>query len=52
MKYAFMESDLVVEFPLAVICRVLRVTHSGYHAWLTRPASAINIGVDPFQRPV
>ena len=40
MKYAFIESDLVEQFPLPVICRVLRVTQAGYHAWAKRPASA------------
>ena len=38
MKYAFIESDLVGEFPLPVICRVLSVTQAGYHAWVKRPA--------------
>ena len=32
VKYAFIESDLVVEFPLPVMCRVLRVTQASYHA--------------------
>ena len=46
MKYAFIESDLVGEFPLAVICRVLSVTQAGYHAWLKRPASAMAVARD------
>ena len=46
MKYAFIESDLVGEFPLPVICRVLRVTQAGYHAWLKRPASAMSVARD------
>ena len=46
MKYAFIESDLVVEFPLQVIWRVLRVTQAGYHAWLKRPASAMLVARD------
>jgi len=46
VKYAFIESDLVGEFPLAVICRVLSVTQAGYHAWLKRPASAMNVARD------
>jgi putative transposase len=39
VKYAFIESDLVEQFPLPVICRVLRVSQAGYHAWVKRPAS-------------
>ena len=46
MKYAFIESDLVGEFPLPVICRVLRVTQAGYHAWLKRPASTMSVARD------
>ena len=46
MKYAFIESDLVGEFPLPVICRVLRVTQAGYHAWVKRPASAMALRRD------
>src|SRR6187551_3103772 len=26
-------------FPVAALCRVLRVSHSGYYAWAKRPAS-------------
>ena len=43
MKYAFIESDLMAEFPLPTICRVLRVTQAGYHAWVKRPASVSEI---------
>ena len=46
MKYAFIESDLVAKFPLSVICRVLRVTQAGYHAWLKPPASAMLVARD------
>ena len=46
MKYAFIEHDLVGDFPLAVICRVLSVTQAGYHAWLKRPASAMKVARD------
>jgi transposase InsO family protein len=28
------------EFPLSLLCRVLEVSRSGYHAWRTRPPSA------------
>ena len=34
-----MKAELVLLFPIAVICRVLAVTQAGYHAWLKRPAS-------------
>lgn len=27
-------------FPVAALCRVLKVSHSGYYAWLNRPVSA------------
>lgn len=27
-------------FPVAALCRVLKVSHSGYYAWLNRPPSA------------
>ena len=46
MKYALIESDLAGEFLLPVICRVLRVTQAGYHAWLKRPVSAMNTARD------
>ncbi|MBC7710409.1 MAG: transposase, partial [Rhizobacter sp.] len=46
MKYAFIKSDLVGEFPLPVICRVLRVTQAGYHASLERPASLMAVKRD------
>jgi len=39
VRYAFIESDLASEFPLPIICRVLRVTQPGYHAWVKRPPS-------------
>jgi len=31
--------QLQSDYPLAVLCRVLDVSISGYHAWLTRPPS-------------
>lgn len=31
--------DLRLDYPLAVLCRVLGVSTSGYHAWLTREPS-------------
>ena len=45
MKYVFIDSDLVGG-ALPVICRVLRVTQAGYHAWLKRPASAMSVARD------
>ena len=27
------------EFPIAAMCRVLRLSRSGYYAWLKRPSS-------------
>ncbi len=34
-----MIKELRSDYPLAVLCRVLDVSISGYHAWLTRPPS-------------
>ncbi len=34
-----MIQELRSDYPLAVLCRVLDVSPSGYHAWLTRPPS-------------
>jgi putative transposase len=39
MKFAFIAEDEVA-FPVAVLCRVLEVSPSGYYAWAGRPASA------------
>ena len=39
MKFAFIEEDLR-EFPVDVSCDVLKVSRSGYYAWLRRPPSA------------
>ncbi len=38
MKFAFVAAQLVA-FPVAVICRVLHVSTSGYYAWTERGAS-------------
>lgn len=32
--------DHQATFPVAALCRVLKVSHSGYYAWLNRPQSA------------
>ena len=39
MKFAFIREHLT-GFPVEVCCKVLRVSRSGYYAWITRPASA------------
>ena len=39
MKYGFVER-LQEQFAVAALCRVLRVSRSGYYAWQTRPESA------------
>lgn len=38
MKYAFI-SEKKVAFPVAVLCRVLAVSTSGYYASIVRPVS-------------
>ena len=38
MKYAFMLTELMA-YPLSVVCWVLSVTQSGFHAWRKRPPS-------------
>ena len=39
MKYAFILAELMA-YPLSVVCRVLGVTQSGFHAWRIRTPSA------------
>jgi len=39
VKFAFIVEEKVA-FPIAVLCRVLAVSMSGYYAWSKRPASA------------
>ncbi|NJS37499.1 MAG: IS3 family transposase [Brachymonas sp.] len=46
MKYAFMQRELIGDFALPIICRVLSVTQAGYHAWVKRPASATAVARD------
>ena len=38
MKYAFILAELLM-YPLSVVCRVLGVTQSGFHAWRARVSS-------------
>jgi hypothetical protein len=38
VKYAFM-LDQLMGYPLSVVCRVLGVTQSGFHAWKGRAPS-------------
>ena len=38
MKYAFIVAELMA-YPLSVVCWVLNVTQSGFHAWRGRPPS-------------
>ena len=38
MKYAFIVAELMA-YPLSVVCGVLGVTQSGFHAWRGRPPS-------------
>lgn len=39
MKYAFIKEHQD-RYPVAALCRFLKVSRSGYHAWLDRPACA------------
>ena len=45
MKYAFMLVELMA-YPLSVVCRVLNVTQSGFHAWRIREPSTRDLERD------
>ncbi len=51
MKYAFIRAELAA-YPLSVVCRVLGVTQSGYHAWVDRPASMRECERDHLRRAI
>ena len=39
MRFAFVQAEKA-EAPIATLCRVLKISRSGYYAWLERPESA------------
>ncbi len=41
MKYRFI-NDLVITYPVRLLCRVMQVSHSAYYAWCQRPAKVIS----------
>ena len=45
MKYAFILAELLM-YPLSVVCRVLSVTQSGFHAWRARVQSPRDLARD------
>ena len=45
MKYAFILAELLM-YPLSVVCRVLSVTQSGFHAWRARVQSLRDLARD------
>jgi putative transposase len=38
VKYAFIQAHQA-EFPISLLCRVLKIARSGYYKWLTQPVS-------------
>ena len=39
MRFAFIAAEKAC-YPVALMCRVLKVSRSGYYAWCQRPAAA------------
>ena len=51
MRFQFIAAEKA-HHSLAVLCRCLRVTRSGFHAWQTRPESAHAKRDTPLKVPV
>lgn len=51
MKYAFILAELLI-YPLSVVCQVLKVTQSGFHAWCAREPSARECERDQLRRQI
>lgn len=51
MRYRFIQNH-VDEFPVIVMCRVLKVTSSGYYAWRIRPLNARAVARDQLTKRI